>query len=141
MRRAVGDNGRERYEETGGYFSAVRADVYCRRVERRSNHRNIAEGSVVFLKAEAENKVGKLGIVAMVEHRVITPASVHFNDEIDFGLEFGCNKLVGTSAAALLVLAKQHVALEVPNQLHNHIHSATVIASDALRRHYVPHIL
>ena len=107
----------------------------------RCDYRNVGKGAVVFRKAEAKNKVGEIGVVATVKYRIVTSAPIHLNDVIDLWIYFGSRKLVGTLTAAFLVLAEQHVTLEVAYKLKDHIDSATVIAADSLGRHHVPHIL
>ena len=81
-------------------------DVDRRCFKARSNDRNIAEGAEVFLETETCYKLGKLVIVAAVEHGIVVAASVHLYDIVDLRLDFASRKLIGSPAADLLVLTE-----------------------------------
>ena len=118
-----------------------RADINSGRFQMRRYYRDITERSVVLLKAKAANELSEIGVIAVIEHRIVFAAPIQLNDIIDFRVQLTLYELPCANAADLFILTKQNMAWDLPQDEQNHINSGTVIAADPIRGHPIAAIL
>ena len=86
------------------------ANVYRRRFEIRRNNGNVAEGAHCLTETKGADKLGKLRVVAVIEHSVVVSSAIHLYNVIHIDLDSAPFKRPGSMSAGFLILAEQHMA-------------------------------
>ena len=106
-----------------------------------SNHGDVAERTVAFVKAEPADVLDKFPVITAIEYGVISAVPVQFNQVVDFRADAGACKFSGALAAGFLVLAEQDMAPGLLQNAQDHVNAGPVIAADTLRGHHDTAIL
>ena len=85
-------------------------------IQIRRDHRDVAERSIVFLKAEAADELRKVGVITAVEHSIIRAAPIQLNDIVDLRPQLALGKFPRAHAADFFLFTKKNVATELTHQ-------------------------
>lgn len=83
------------------------ADIHSRSIQVRCDHRDVTERSMVLFKAEAANKLRKVGVITVVEHGVIRAAPIQLNDIVDLRPQLALGEFPRAHTADLFLFTKR----------------------------------
>ena len=110
------------------------ADIDSRSIQIRRDHRDVAERSIVFLKAEAADELRKVGVITAVEHSIIRAAPIQLNDIVDLRPQLALGKFPRAHAADFFLFTKKNVATELNTRSKGAQEMGRQVAQKAIRR-------
>lgn len=92
------------------------ADIDSRSIQMRRDHRDVAERAGVLLETEAANELRKIGVIAVVEHRIICAAPLQLNDIVDLRPQLALGEFPRANTTDLFLFTKKDVAPTLAHQ-------------------------